>query len=893
MKLNIYKTNSKLLIVFITITVIWLVFGIMSITSINKINNFHTLKNDMNDLSNTQHELAELNQILINESDLEDQLYNTGENEVTEAFLNSTKEFISNSETLLESDYFYYNKNLSESMTEIRDQLESITDDFNALLEAMVLRGNQNAGLIAQWQSQLSVLNDMNYQINSMELSDGINQMQNLFNQYLQNSDNAPINEITMIAEGLKSVQLQADTSSMEPDAVKSNLEVALNNIISSSNQILEQDIIIGNIQESGLANTIDEQLTSVGSGLTEIEEAINSDFQKAKNRSRSVILIFWIFFIAVTITGYFLLRHWLVKPVEKIKQFAIDLSKGGFPEKIELSDNDEINEIGEHFNEFTDSLRHKADFARQLGEDKIMDNLELLGEQDMLGNSLLSMKDKLQKAKEEEEKRSVENEKRRWINEGLAKFGDILRQNNDNMEQLSSNLITELVKYLNATQGGLFLLNDDDKENIFLELKSAIAYNRQKFLDKKIELGEGMVGTCAIERKSMLLTEIPEEYLEITSGLGDANPRCLLIVPLNLEEETLGVIEVASFNEFKDYEVEFVEKISESIASTLTAVKVNERTAELLAKSQKQAAEMSEQEEEMRQNMEELQATQEEAARRENEISSILNAIDATSLVVEYDMNGYITKINDKFLSILEIPKNDIIGVHHSNFTSKARTENSYIEFWKKLQDGQSITTVEVIKLLNGKKLWLNQNYSPILNMDNQPYKIINIAIDITETKVKEQSLEKRDREIVKKTNEMEYLNTAINDAIIKCDYTQDGNIINANENYAQIIGYPIQEIMGRNISEFLSREENQIIQKIWSSIKSNGSHKEVIKRIMPNGDERFIISSFTPVTDEDGNIYKIFYLGQDITEQKLKYDLLAEANKEIERLKKLVGEE
>jgi PAS domain-containing protein len=97
----------------------------------------------------------------------------------------------------------------------------------------------------------------------------------------------------------------------------------------------------------------------------------------------------------------------------------------------------------------------------------------------------------------------------------------------------------------------------------------------------------------------------------------------------------------------------------------------------------------------------------------------------------------------------------------------------------------------------------------------------------------------------------------------------------------------------MGRNISEFLSREENQIIQKIWSSIKSNGSHKEVIKRIMPNGDERFIISSFTPVTDEDGNIYKIFYLGQDITEQKLKYDLLAEANKEIERLKKLVGEE
>ncbi len=891
MKINIYKLKSKLLIVFGTLLLVWIIYGILSVTSINKINKFHSLKNEIAQLSNELQKISEINQEIGLQDGMNEQFYNDGENEITSLFEEKLKTIDSEIEKIMDSDYFFYNKELTESLHDIRNELTNIRSDFQNLKTALLERGNETVGLISQWNSQIAGITDQNYQINSYELSDGIDKLRNLFNEYVENPSPSPINQITETAERLKTISVEPDTSGALPPIDLSGIQQSLNDVTAISNQILEQDIIIGNLR-GGLIHSIDTQIADIEAEINTVEDEITKDYSKARNRSRTIIIIFWIMFLLLTCLAYFMTEKFLATPLEKIRQFAGELSRGLFPGKLQLSENDETAEISNDFNTFTESLSHKSEFAHNLGEDKISDELHLLSEDDMLGKSLISLKEKLRIAKDEDKKRAIETEKRRWINEGLANFGDILRQNNDNLEQLSLNLITHLVKYLNATQGGLFLLNDENKENVFLELKSAIAYNRRKFLDKKIELGEGLVGTCAIEKKTILLTEIPEEYLEITSGLGDANPTCLLIVPLNLEEETLGVIELASFNEFKDYEVEFVEKISESIASTLTAVKVNERTSELLAQSQKQAAEMSEQEEEMRQNMEELQATQEEASRRETEITSILNAIDATSLVVEYDMNGYITKINDKFLEILEIPKNDIIGVHHSNFTSKARTENSYIEFWNTLKSGKSITTVEVIKLLNGKKLWLNQNYSPIVNMDNQPYKIINIAIDITETKVKEQSLDKRDREIARKTNEIDLLNVAINEAIIKCDLSKEGVVISANENYAEIMGYSLDNIIGKKVFDFLNSEEKETYMTIWEHLESNKPYKEVLKHTLPDGSERFIISSFTPVTDEDGNTYKIYYLGQDITEQKLKYDLLVEANKEIERLKKITGE-
>jgi len=256
-----------------------------------------------------------------------------------------------------------------------------------------------------------------------------------------------------------------------------------------------------------------------------------------------------------------------------------------------------------------------KTAFANQIGLGNLDSQFNQVSDEDELGKALINMRNSLVKARTDEELRKNDDEKRRWTNEGLAKFADILRQNNSNLEELSNEIIKNLVYYLDANQGGLFILNDDDKSNVYLKLISAFAYDTKKFFEKIIELGDGVVGACAVEKETIFMTDIPQEYITITSGLGNANPDSLLVVPLKLDEQIYGVIEIASFHKFEDYQIEFVEKVAQNIASSLSTVQINIKTNELLEKFQQQSEEMAAQEEEMRQNMEELQATQEEAA--------------------------------------------------------------------------------------------------------------------------------------------------------------------------------------------------------------------------------------------------------------------------------------
>ena len=153
------------------------------------------------------------------------------------------------------------------------------------------------------------------------------------------------------------------------------------------------------------------------------------------------------------------------------------------------------------------------------------------------MGNALLEMRDNLQVARKEAEIQQEEERRRNWATGGLAKMGELLRLNNDNMEELSSIVISEMVKYMDANQGGLFVLNDSDENNKYLELTACYAYERKKFAEKQIELGEGLTGACFLEGESIYLTEIPPDYLEITSGLGGCSPKALLITPLKLNE--------------------------------------------------------------------------------------------------------------------------------------------------------------------------------------------------------------------------------------------------------------------------------------------------------------------------------------------------------------------
>ena len=438
------------------------------------------------------------------------------------------------------------------------------------------------------------------------------------------------------------------------------------------------------------------------------------------------VVLAFIILIIAISIT----------RPLLKVKSILGELAKGNIKKdnKLEVNTGDEIEEISNSMNTLIDGLSKTVNFANEIGKGHLEVNYETLSESDMLGKSLLEMRKSLQFANEQEELRRKEDEKINWATSGMAKFAEILRQNNDNMTEFSYQLISNLVKYIDANVGAMFLLNDEKKNDIHFELVASYAYERRKFIEKRVEIGEGLIGRCAQERETIYMTEIPSDYIQIASGLGDDAPSCLLIVPLKLNENVHGVIELASFNVFEKHIIDFVEKIGESVAATVSTVKINIKTVKLLEESRIKSEELSSQEEEMRQNMEELQATQEEAARKTAEMESLIKALHASSFVIEYDPKGIITSVNDAYLALTNQSAEQIIGTHHSdNLMMNEKQLKEYNLFWDNLRNG--IIKKETSRVTMGNKVFtFIETYSPIFNENHEVIKILKIAHDISE---------------------------------------------------------------------------------------------------------------------------------------------------------------
>ncbi|QQS50141.1 MAG: GAF domain-containing protein [Bacteroidota bacterium] len=338
-------------------------------------------------------------------------------------------------------------------------------------------------------------------------------------------------------------------------------------------------------------------------------------------NRLRSFIFIMLILLIIAAVAISSVTTLSLSRPINKTKNILLSISKGILPEITLREGNDEIGQMSKALGLVVNSLKEVSDFTQEIGKGNFSRAFTPLSDEDVLGHSLLEMRNELQIAKAEEEKRTEENRQRTWASQGVALFSDILRSNNDNLAQLSFEIISNMVNYTGSNQGGIFILNDNDHENMFLEMSACYAYDRQKFLKKRIEVGEGLVGRCFQEKERILLTDIPSDYIKISSGLGEVNPNCLLLIPLAYNDRIFGIMEIASVNTYQSFEIEFMERIGESIAATISSVKSNIQTQMLLEQSQQQAEEMSAQEEEMRQNMEELRATQEQSARREQDL--------------------------------------------------------------------------------------------------------------------------------------------------------------------------------------------------------------------------------------------------------------------------------
>lgn len=250
----------------------------------------------------------------------------------------------------------------------------------------------------------------------------------------------------------------------------------------------------------------------------------------------------------------------------------------------------------------------------------------------------LIKMQEQLKQGKMEEERRL-------WINEGIAKFSDITRANQTNTENFALEAVRFFTKYLQAQQGSLFILRETEGHNPFLELAACYAFDRKKFIKKQIEIGQGLVGQAYLEGQTTILTEIPQNYTYITSGLGDATPNCLIIIPIKQNEKVEGILELASFKKFEQHQISFLERCGEIVASALSNTKTTEKMSLLIEELQQKTKDMRQQEEEIRQNMEELMATQEQQRRIGKELQNNSSELDEAEKKADE-----IDRYNEKF---------------------------------------------------------------------------------------------------------------------------------------------------------------------------------------------------------------------------------------------------
>jgi len=316
--------------------------------------------------------------------------------------------------------------------------------------------------------------------------------------------------------------------------------------------------------------NEITNKLNDIGTKITntaeEIKESIIEDqntFEPKvrKTNDRTLYLMGALSFIAIILSilvSIGIIRVVII-PVKTVTDTFKGISEGEADLKVRLKadSSDEIGEMASYFNKFMEKLQ-------------IIMN---------------------------------ESKKQNWLMTGQSELNERIRGEQD-IKTLATNIITYVCKYLNAQVGAFyFKMNDDTYKMI-----SSYAYKKRKNLSDEVRVGEGLVGQCALENQTITISNVPENYITINSGLGESVPHNILVTPCSYHKEVKCIMELGSFNQFTDTQIEFIELISHIVAISINSAQSRTKMKELLDKSMKQTEELQLQQEELTQTNEELE---------------------------------------------------------------------------------------------------------------------------------------------------------------------------------------------------------------------------------------------------------------------------------------------
>ncbi len=616
--------------------------------------------------------------------------------------------------------------------------------------------------------------------------------------------------------------------------------------------------------------------LPTVGWGLVVKidEDEINQDL----NYLVIAFVLSGCFIVIISFTVSYLFSKFLTQPLISLRNTLNVVAMGILPESVKKESNDEIGEMAIATAGLVAALRRTANFAHRIGEGDYDADFKPMSENDTLGNALITMRDSIQLAEKKDDERN-------WIISGVAEIGQILRSHN-RIDELADAVIAYITETVKAVQGALYIVNEQDGEKI-IELQASYAYSKKKYLKASFRFAEGLIGQAAIEEDTILRTEIPDEYVTITSGLlGDRKPKCLLIVPLIIDDIVHGVVELAGFEKFNPVQIKFVEEISVSIARTISNIKVNERTIMLLQESQQMSEELQLQQEVLRQNAEEMQATQEELrrinARLEEQIMEVKRTQktmqvlleNASEVITIYESDGKVRYISPSVTPILGytpeemIGVNDIIHVHPNSAELYQNMFNQLLELPE-----QQVTVQFEYKKKNGDTIWLEATGNNLLS-DPAINGIVINSRDITERRRAEREARMR--------GQMQALSENSPDLITRLNL--EGTVFYINPVIRNLTGLVPEGFVGKTIYE---TDLNPQILDNWTQIikqVSETKSKAKMEMTFPSiYGERTMQVNAIPEYNEKKELESILVVSNDITERKEAELEILSVNKKI----------
>jgi HAMP domain-containing protein len=397
-------------------------------------------------------------------------------------------------------------------------------------------------------------------------------------------------------------------------------------------NEVVAIETAIGLHESEGLKGAITQDLNELLLKVKVLKHVVNEKSTRFQHKALMAMAMIFIFQFLVGGTLAIIYADRVTRAVKELSGAMQALAQGMFPARLAVKSEEEIGKTKIAFNQLLERMCASQVFAEAIGSGDLHARYDERFREDVLGQALLKMQEKLVRANEEQERIT-------WTSVGIAKLSDILKDTTLSLEQLGDCMLKQVVTYVNANQGVLFLYHAQ-KGAACLERLSSYAYGKKKFIGQQVAEGEGLVGQCVLEKSTMLLTEVPKNYIRITSGLGEAVPRALVLVPLVLHKKVYGVLELASFTVFEPYHVAFLEKIAENIAAVLANQQMHRETERLLDNARAQAQQLASQEEELRQHTEELRLIQEQMEREKRELLRELTTLrsKAGAAMVQYN---------------------------------------------------------------------------------------------------------------------------------------------------------------------------------------------------------------------------------------------------------------